>query len=58
MDTVNLAVADAMSRDVDELARLHQLLHQTPHVRGLGYGQYADAPDSRNSRDADATAML
>ena len=36
MDTVNLAVADAMSRDVDELTRLHQLLHQEPHVRGLG----------------------
>lgn len=58
MDAVNLAVADAMSRDVDELVRLHQLLHQKPHVRGLGYGQYADAPDGGNSRDADATAML
>lgn len=58
MDTVNLAVADAMSQDVDELARLHQLLHQEPHVRGLDHGQYADAPDGGNSRDADATAML
>lgn len=58
MDTVNIAVADAMSRDVDELARLHHLLHQEPHVRGLSYGQYADAPDGGNSRDADAAAML
>ena len=58
MDTVNLAVADAMSRNVDELTRLHQLLHQEPHVRGLGYGQYADALDGGNSRDADAAAML
>lgn len=47
-----------MSRDVDELARLRQLPHQEPHVQGLGYGQYADAPDSGNSRDADAAAML
>ena len=36
------AVADAMGWDADELARLRNLLHQEPHVRGLGYGQYAD----------------
>ena len=30
---------------LDELARLRNLLHQEPHVRGLGYGQYADAED-------------
>ncbi len=36
------AVAEAMGWDADELARLRLLLHQEPHVRGLGYGQYAD----------------
>ena len=39
------AVAEAMGWDADELAQLRHLLHQEPHVRGLGYGQYADAPD-------------
>ena len=36
------AVADAMGWDAEELARLRNLLHNEPHVRGLGYGQYAD----------------
>ena len=36
------AVAEAMGWDPDELARLRNLLHNEPHVRGLGYGQYAD----------------
>ena len=36
------AVAEAMGWDAAELARLRHLLHQEPHVRGLGYGQYAD----------------
>ena len=36
------AVAEAMGWDADELTRLRLLLHQEPHVRGLGYGQYAD----------------
>ena len=36
------AVADAMGWDPEELARLRNLLHQEPHVRGLGYNQYAD----------------
>ena len=36
------AVAEAMGWDAAELARLRLLLHQEPHVRGLGYGQYAD----------------
>ena len=36
------AVADALGWDGGELARLRQLLHQEPHVRGLGYNQYAD----------------
>ena len=37
------AVAEAMGWDAAELERLRLLLHQEPHVRGLGYGQYADA---------------
>ena len=36
------AVAEAMGWDPDELTRLRLLLHQEPHVRGLGYNQYAD----------------
>ena len=36
------AVADAMGWDPDELTRLRLLLHQEPHVRGLGYGQYKE----------------
>lgn len=39
------AVADAMGWDADELGRLRRLLHREPHVRGLGYNQYADAPE-------------
>ena len=37
------AVAEAMGWDAEELAHLRGLLHQEPHVRGLGYGQYADS---------------
>ena len=37
------AVAAALGWDGAELARLRHLLHQEPHVRGLGYNQYADA---------------
>ena len=36
------AVADALGWDAAELARLRALLNAEPHVRGLGYGQYAD----------------
>ena len=39
------AVADAMSWDADELAHLRELLNNEPHVRGLGYSQYADEVD-------------
>ena len=39
------AVAEAMGWDYGELTRLRLLLHQEPHVRGLGYGQYADEAD-------------
>ncbi len=36
------AVAEAMGWDPEELTRLRQLLHKEPHVRGLGYNQFAD----------------
>ena len=36
------AVAEAMGWEPEELDRLRQLLHKEPHVRGLGYNQYAD----------------
>ena len=40
------AVAEAMGWDVEELAHFRELLHNEPHVRGLGYGQYADAVET------------
>ena len=36
------AVAEAMGWDATELSRLRRLLHDEPHIRGLGYGQYGD----------------
>ena len=36
------AVALAMGGDANELARLRNLLHNEPHVRGVGYNQYGD----------------
>ena len=36
------AVAETMGWEQEELGRLRQLLHKEPHVRGLGYNQYAD----------------
>ena len=36
------AVADVLGWNPADLSRLRHLLHQEPHVRGLGYGQYAD----------------
>ncbi len=36
------AVAEALCWDPRELARLRCLLHREPHVRGLGYGQFAE----------------
>ncbi len=39
------AVAEAMVWDPDELAHLRELLNNEPHVRGLGYNQYADEVD-------------
>ena len=34
------AVAEALGWDKDWLARVRDLLHQEPHVRGLGYNQF------------------
>ena len=45
------AVAEAMGWDAAELERLRHLLHQEPHVRGLGYGQYGDEVDSEQEWD-------
>jgi len=39
------AVAEAMGWDLQELTRLRNLLNDEPHVRGLGYNQYADEVD-------------
>ncbi len=36
------AVAEAMGWDAEILARLRNLLHREPHVRGLGHNQYAE----------------
>ncbi len=36
------AVAEAMGWDAEELTELRLMLHREPHVRGLGYNQYAD----------------
>lgn len=43
------AVARAMAWDPAELSRLRHLLHNEPHVRGLGYNQYADEETERQS---------
>ena len=39
-------VADAMGWDADELVRVRNLLHDEPHVRGLGYNQFADEAET------------
>ena len=46
------AVAAALGWDGEELGRLRGLLHQEPHVRGLGYGQYGDGGDGDGSDGA------
>ena len=43
------AVARVMGWDPEELARLRELLNNEPHVRGLGYNQYADEIEDNNS---------
>ena len=46
------AVAEAMGWDPAELAHLRNLLHNEPHVRGLGYNQYADeSPDTEETEE-------
>ena len=40
------AVCDALGWNKERLARLRNLLHREPYVRGLGYNQYGDAPDT------------
>ena len=47
------AVAEALGWDAGELGRLRGLLHQEPHVRGLGYGQYGDAVEGGDGDGAD-----
>ena len=42
-----------MGWDAAELSRLRHLLHQEPHVRGLGYGQYADEAGEEPANWAD-----
>ena len=46
-------VADAMSWDPEELARLRLLLHNEPHVRGLGVNEYADEIEDIEGVEAD-----
>ena len=48
------AVAEAMGWDPEELARLRHLLHNEPHVRGLGYNQYANEIDDIEDMESDA----
>ena len=52
------AVAEAMGWDAAELERLRLLLHQEPHVRGLGYGQYADEVARRSLPTVSASIEL
>ena len=46
------AVAEAMGWDSEELARLRELLSNEPHVRGLGYNQYADEVEDIEDMEA------
>ena len=36
------AVCNALGWNEDKISHLRKLLHEEPHVRGLGYGQYQD----------------
>ena len=50
------AVAEALDWNANELDRLRNLLHNEPHVRGLGYNQFADevatsSPKQDNAED-------
>ena len=46
------AVAEALGWDTEHLAHLRCLLHQEPHVRGLGYNQYSDELEDDNTATA------
>ena len=46
------AVCEAMCWDPEELARLRELLNNEPHVRGLGYNQYADEIEEDDPSEA------
>ena len=53
------AVAEVMGWDPEELSRLRELLNNEPHVRGLGYNQYADdIEDSNISKDSQTSTSL
>ena len=45
------AVAQALGWEAADLTRLRHLLHQEPHVRGLGYNQWGDAGDGDGEDD-------
>ena len=47
------AVAVSMGSDANELYRLRNLLHQEPHVRGLGYNQYGDEIEDIEDMETD-----
>ena len=47
------AVAEAIGWDAGELAQLRELLNNEPHVRGLGYNQYADEAEEIDDVEAD-----
>ena len=53
------AVAEAMGWDAAELQRLRHLLHEEPHVRGLGYEQYADEIEKQQeiAKNAEGSAL-
>ena len=43
------AVVEALGWDAAELSRLRELLHNEPHLRSLGYEQYADELDGETA---------
>ncbi len=45
------AVAEAMNWNVEDLAHSRQMLHNEPHVRGLGYNEYGDALEDGDDTD-------
>ena len=49
------AVAQAMGWDRAELARRRELLSNEPHVRGLGYNQYADEIENIEDMEPDGS---